>query len=235
MLRENVLQLDVVFPATRLHSWGFVVNANAASRMPLPVVLFTLAYLLPAIAISIATGNSEFVYYSVIMVILIGVVLIVHWQCQLSPGVQWCLAIWGAMHMGGGLIPIPESWPSNGPIHVLYSWWLIPKLLKYDHVVHAFGFGVTTIVCWEGLQAIIRKYDPHLQLRPTLGVLVICAAAAMGFGALNEVLEFVATLVLAKTNIGGYDNTGWDLVSNLGGATLAALLLRFTRSSRPIT
>jgi hypothetical protein len=206
------------------------VNAGSASNLktPLPVVLFTLAYLLPAIAISIATGNSEFVYYSVIMVILIGVVLMVHGQCGLSPAVQWCLAIWGAAHMGGGLVPIPDSWPANGPVRVLYSWWLIPNLLKYDHVVHAFGFGVTTFVCWQGLQAIARKYDPNLKLHPTPGVLVICAAAAMGFGALNEVLEFIATLILAKTNIGGYANTGWDLVSNLAGATVAAWLLRIT-------
>jgi hypothetical protein len=52
--------------------------------------------------------------------------------------------------------------------------------------------------------------------------MVLCAAAGLGFGALNEVVEFVATLLIPETNVGGYRNTGWDLVSNLIGATTAA-------------
>ena len=46
-----------------------------------------------------------------------------------------------------------------------------------------------------------------------------------GFGAINEVIEFVATLALPETNVGGYINTGWDLVANLVGATAAALII----------
>ena len=47
----------------------------------------------------------------------------------------------------------------------------------------------------------------------------------MGFGGLNEVIEFFLTLTLPETNIGGYINTGWDLVSNLVGATIACGLI----------
>ena len=47
----------------------------------------------------------------------------------------------------------------------------------------------------------------------------------MGFGGLNEVIEFFLTLTLPETNIGGYINTGWDLVSNLAGATVACSLI----------
>ncbi len=57
-------------------------------------------------------------------------------------------------------------------------------------------------------------------------MLVLVAAAGMGFGAMNEVVEFIATLTMPETNVGGYINTGWDLVSNLTGCTLAALLIR---------
>jgi hypothetical protein len=52
--------------------------------------------------------------------------------------------------MAGGLIAVPESWPINGEHRVLYSLWLIPDVLKYDHVVHAYGFGVTTLACSTG-------------------------------------------------------------------------------------
>jgi hypothetical protein len=45
----------------------------------------------------------------------------------------------------------------------------------------------------------------------------------MGFGAANEVVEFIASQMIAGTNVGGYINTGWDLVANSLGALLAAV------------
>jgi hypothetical protein len=57
-------------------------------------------------------------------------------------------------------------------------------------------------------------------------MLALCAAAGMGFGALNEVIEFIAVLTLPNTNVGGYENTGWDLVANLVGTIIAALVIR---------
>jgi hypothetical protein len=103
---------------------------------------------------------------------------------------------------------------------VLYDLWLIPARLKYDQLVHALGFAVTTWACWEALRRALSDR------RPRTGPLVLCAAAGMGFGALNEVVEFVAVLVLPETNVGGYESTGWDLVSNLVGSIAAALAIR---------
>ncbi len=181
---------------------------------------FTAAYLLAATIAALATGNTEFIFYIVVMFVLIGVVLAVHFRVGLSAGALWCLAIWGALHMAGGLVPVPESWPIDGEIRVLYSWWLIPGLLKYDHIVHAYGFGVTTWVCWQGLCGSVGP------LTPTAGRMILIAAAGLGFGALNEVVEFAATRV-TDTNVGGYENTGWDLVANTVGAATAAVWIYF--------
>lgn len=63
-------------------------------------------------------------------------------------------------------------------------------------------------------------------VEPTLGLLTLAAAAGMGFGALNEVIEFFMTLLVPETNVGGYINTGWDLVANLVGALIAVSLIR---------
>ena len=63
-------------------------------------------------------------------------------------------------------------------------------------------------------------------VRPSFGMLVLAMAGGMGFGALNEVIEFAATLLVPETNVGGYVNTGWDLVANLFGSTVAAVLIR---------
>ncbi|MFY7874520.1 MAG: hypothetical protein ACOVQM_03685, partial [Pirellula sp.] len=50
----------------------------------------------------------------------------------------------------------------------------------------------------------------------------------MGFGALNEVIEFIAVLTIPNTNVGGYENTGWDLVFNLIGCLTASIMIRMT-------
>lgn len=133
--------------------------------------------------------------------------------------------------MAGGLVTVPASWPVLGDSHVLYNWWLWPGVIKYDQVVHAYGFGLMTWICWQGLQRAFA--DRGVSVRPTFGLLTLCVAASMGFGAANEVVEFIATLTLPGTNVGGYINTGWDLVANSVGAIVAAILISMrARSSK---
>jgi hypothetical protein len=189
------------------------------------VVAFTLAYMAASVVAALAGGNREFVFYIVVTCVLLGAVTAVHRRVGFSRAVLWGLSLWGLAHMAGGLLPVPEAWPINGEHRVLYSLWLVPDRLKFDQVVHAYGFGVTTLACWEGLRGILKRAgDPRP--RPTLGNLTLCAAAAMGFCALNEVVEFAATLLVPQTNVGGYANTGWDLVANLAGAVLTAFAIR---------
>ncbi|MGD9645042.1 MAG: DUF2238 domain-containing protein [Pirellulales bacterium] len=188
------------------------------------IVGLTAVYVAAAAVGAIVTGNLEFVFYIAVMLVLIGLVGLVHWHVGLSTGLLAALSLWGLMHMAGGLVPVPESWPIDGKIRVLYSWWIIPGRLKYDQIVHAYGFGVTTCVAWEALRASIARrmeIEPR-RLMPTVPWLLLCAIAGMGFGALNEVVEFAATLLMAETNVGGYENTGWDLVSNGIGCAIAA-------------
>lgn len=197
-------------------------SASGAERV-WPVASFTLAYLGAATVLAFMRGNFEFLYYIVVMLLLIGAVGAVHRRVGLNGAVLWGLSVWGLAHMAGGLLVVPEGWPVNGENRVLYSLWILPGRLKYDHVVHAYGFGMTTWVCWQGLRAAAARYGAAV--RPTLGLMVLSAAAGMGFGALNELVEFVATLAVPETNVGGYLNTGWDLVANLFGASAAAALI----------
>lgn len=188
------------------------------------VAVFAAAYLAVAAVAAVATGNREFVFYIASMILIIVGIGWAHARIGFSAPVLWGLAAWGLLHMAGGLVPIPASWPAEGSIRVLYSWWLVPGVLKYDNVVHAFGFGMTTAACWEGLRAIAGAP----KLAPRFGRLLLCVMAAQGFGAANEIVEFAATLSLPETNVGGYVNTGWDLVSNLSGGIVAALIVRMT-------
>jgi len=190
----------------------FLTRGSAA------VLLIGLGYLVASALIARRAGNNEFLFYTVMTsVIGLGIVA-VHARVRFSTPLLAMLCLWGLLHMLGGLMPVPENWPIHGDQRVLYSWWLIPGKLKYDHVVHALGFGVTTWACWQALRIGL------IDRRPSIGNMVLCAAAGIGFGAFNEILEFIATL-MGPTNVGGYVNTAWDLVANFAGATVAAVLI----------
>jgi hypothetical protein len=198
-----------------------------------PVAAFTFAYLGVALIMALVRGNAEFLFYIGVMLVLIGVVWTVHRSVRLSSGALWGLSVWGLAHMAGGLLVVPQTWPVSAESRVLYTLWLIPGRLKYDQVVHAYGFGMTTWVCWQGLRAAISRRGGVVA--PTFGTLVLAAAGGLGFGALNEVVEFIATLLVPETNVGGYRNTGWDLVANLVGATVAVALIWLTARRSPDT
>ncbi len=191
-----------------------------------PVAAFTLGYIGLATVFAFRTQNWEFVFYIIVMLVLALLVASLHRRVNLSKGALWCLSIWGLLHMMGGLVPVPDDWLVSGDKHVLYSWWIIPNYFKYDQFVHSYGFGIATWVSWQTLHALLPKS------LPTAGVLTLCLLAGMGLGALNEIIEFVATLLIPNTNVGGYTNTGWDLIANMIGAIVAALVIYHFQEKR---
>jgi uncharacterized membrane protein YjdF len=184
-----------------------------------PVAIFTALYLLIATPYAVMQQNTEFLFYIGVVIILAGVIFALHRKVHLSRGVLWALSIWGLSHMLGGLLRIPAELTDNNS-GVLYSLWLIPGVLKYDNPVHAYGFAVATQVCWECLRTIKG-------IRPTAGVLTLCALGGMGLGSVNEIVEFTAVLMIPGTNVGGYINTGWDMVANAFGAIVTVLIIRY--------
>ncbi len=200
------------------------------------VAIFTAIYLAAAALTTLTEQNFEFVFYLVTMLLMIAAVYVVHCRIGISNGVLWGLSLWGLLHMIGGLVPIPDNWPQNtgpGVGGVVYNWWLIPDHLKYDQIIHAYGFAITTWLCWQALTSCVRTKEGE-PLHPTLGLMTLCAAAGMGFGALNEIIEFIATLTLPQTNVGGYINTGWDLVYNMIGSCIAAIIIYVTQGRTPL-
>jgi uncharacterized membrane protein YjdF len=189
------------------------------------LIAFSALYMLVSIVVATLQGNTEFVFYIVVMVVLITSLALVHKRVVFSSGVLWGMSFWGFLHMAGGLVHMPKALTQDGSQPVLYSWWIIPELLKYDQIVHSFGFGVTTWVCWQILRSNIEKQTGKTP-EPTFGLCLLSAAAGMGFGALNEVVEFIATMTIPETNVGGYINTGWDLVFNLLGCSVVAFIIR---------
>lgn len=182
------------------------------------VLVFTLAYLAAAGAGVVLTGNREFFVYLTVVAAVVGAVFTLHRRIRFSPALLWGLGVLGAAHMAGGLLPAPEEWPVEGR-RVLYNLWLVPDVLKFDQAVHFYGSAVGTCACWQWVRASAAL------TRPTAGAVTLSVLAGIGLGAINETVEFLTTRVVADTNVGGFENTGWDLVSNLIGAVTAGVLI----------
>ncbi len=187
----------------------------------MPLGLFVGLYMGIAASIAARQWNAEFLYYGVVMLVLIALVFWLDVRVRLATPLLWGLAIWGLVHMLGGTLRVPQAWVDPGTSGTLYNLRPYRSLPKYDQVVHAYGFFLTSLAAWRALRVASRG-----ALAPSPGVLTGIACIGMGLGAANEVIEFVATRLMPETNVGGFVNTGWDLVSNLVGSVVAAILIR---------
>ncbi len=186
------------------------------------LIAFTLAYTIPFTVYFLSQGNGEFIWYIIVVLVLMGLVLGTLPKSQLPRGIVWALSVWALLHLAGGSVRVGET--------VLYGLQLLPIyngggemiLLKYDQVVHAFGFGLSALAMLHFL----RRYESD---KDKIGVYIIAALAGMGLGVLNEIVEFVAVLLFPNNGVGGYVNTSLDLIFNTLGAAVAisvAWLLR---------
>jgi len=198
------------------------------------VVLFNTTYLTAAVFSAASRANYEFILYIGVVVVAILVVMRFYARYGLSITLLWLLSFWGFLHMAGGLVNVPLHWPTGGESKALYNLWIIEQRLKFDQLVHAYGFGVTVWLIWQVLQKTLAgKFNrPFQDIRPTAGLLFLCAIGSMGLGALNEIVEFIAMILVPETNVGGYLNTALDLVANLAGAFIAAILIHISSNRK---
>ncbi|MBK0400938.1 DUF2238 domain-containing protein [Limibaculum sp. M0105] len=189
------------------------------------VIAFNLGYLALFTTHFLARGNAEFLWYIVTMAVLMGLVWWLSRRVLLPVPLMWALSLWGFAHMAGGGVPVGET--------VLYGVTLVPlvadgdlTLLRYDQVVHAYGFAVTAWLVWRLAIGTVPA------MRGTRTVLVLAALSSMGLGATNEIVEFAAVVALPQTGVGGYYNTALDLVFNAMGAVLAVLAIAAVERNR---
>lgn len=146
--------------------------------------------------------------YAVFVLAAMLVVASVHARTPLSRPVLWCLAAWGIAHMAGGVVLFDSG-------AVLYNVDLGLGPVRFDRLVHALGFGAATFAAHE---VMVARVGPARALIPA-SILM-----GLGFGAINETVEFVMSQLI-ETNVGGFTNTGWDLVANVVGCVTAGVLL----------
>jgi len=188
------------------------------------LLIITLAYMGAGALFFTREGNGEFIWYIATMLVILAFVVLTIGKSNLSTWLLSLLSLWGLLHFLGGGLAVGSG--------VLYSYVIFPiwlngdfTVLRYDQVVHFYGFGLVALIIFYLLQrstALPQKW---------IGVLAIFTA--MGFGALNELIEFLAVLTVLETGVGGYYNTGLDIVANALGAICAALIAPYLFEKQP--
>jgi predicted membrane protein DUF2238 len=164
-----------------------------------------------------ATGAPSTVgYASSVLVIAAGMAWLR--RAVLPDALAFALAIAAILDLAGGLINVGQNVLYNASIGP-YSQALGTHYLQYDHFVHAYVSFVVAFACW------IMLARPHAPAEHRRELVILAVGTALGFGALNEMIEFIATLAHSGAHTGGYWNTGWDLISNFIGAGAAGIVI----------
>lgn len=175
------------------------------------------AYYVGLLALGFATGQDQAIFYLLFIAAGAIVVAVLYGRSPLSALVLWGLAAWGCAHMAGGLVEIGGR--------VVYEHSLGAGELRFDKLVHFVGFGFATLAAFEVLRA---RVAPDA---PARSVAIVAWFVGVGLGGLNETVEFLITRLPAESHVGGFSNTGWDLVANaLGAALAAAVAIRLDRA-----
>ena len=169
----------------------------------------------------VARGDHRVWPYLTVVLVCTAIVAVADGPVGFSDTALWLLVLTGSLHLCGGLLPDPGS---NG---VLYETWLVPEVLRFDQVVHFIGSVAATVCSWQllGTWLDLGRTPPRTQA-------FVAALAGLGKGAFNEVFEFLVAVRLPGAHVGGFENTGWDLVFDTGGVVAAACVLVWSCAAR---
>lgn len=184
----------------------------------LPIILFASLYVIVFVTIFILQGNVEFIFYVGMLLVFAGLLTYSYIKgVKYSNTTLWLLAVWGFLHLLGG-VEISQ----NKVIYDIILFDLVGEpynIFKYDQLIHAYGFGSATFFAYDLLKTnLANEFSKK-------SIIFIILFVSMGLGALNELIEFVATINIETVNVGGYVNTSLDLVFNLLGASLASIII----------
>jgi len=184
------------------------------------IFIASLAYTMLFGVYFLVSGNSEFFWYVLLLLVIIATIYRTLPLTRFTPAMQLALSFWGLFHMMGGGLQI------NG--EPLYRLVILPLFLdgemsffRFDQWVHFYGSVVGTIAVFFLLTS-----GANSSRRGRRTLFVTCLAG-LGIGAFNETVEFIAFIYLPYTTVGDYTNTGLDLIFNAIGVITAISLLYF--------
>ena len=190
---------------------------------------YTLSFFLAGLLtlLTLLFQNYEFLLYAITVILLVAVLYQTDRYFRFERLGLWLFNTWLILHTLGGLASF-----RGVRFYDLVLLDLVGApydILKYDQLVHFYCYVVIAILMWSVVQK-IAKTDASLAV-----VSVVTILAASSLGAVNEIIEFLAVVLLDTDGVGGYTNTAIDLVANLLGAIAGTAFMYARRESRIIS
>lgn len=183
-----------------------------------PILIINICAILLFTIFFVSRQNYEFLMYVGVIVFFLLLIVSTNHIINYPQIVLWGLTIWAILHMSGGSLYVGER-----RLYELMLMQLVGEpyyIFKYDQFVHIIGFGVATLAMYYLLKPLLKgDHNKWISLS------IIVVMAGLGVGALNEIIEFMATVVMPQTGVGGYINTSLDLVADLIGAMGAIVVI----------
>jgi uncharacterized membrane protein YjdF len=197
------------------------MNLKFLKKGQLPILIFMIISLLFFTIIYLKRQNYEFIIYIGVIIFFFLLILYTNNKINYNLASLWGLSIWSLMHMSGGYFTI-----GNTRLYeiIIINMSKTYPIFKYDQLVHIIGFCVATLILYDILKPLLI---PNLNKNISLSIIIVMAG--LGIGALNEIIEFFAVVILPKTGVGGYINTSLDLVSDLIGSLLALIIIKIQK------
>ena len=187
-----------------------------------PILLSNIICLAFFTALFFSRKNYEFLMYIGVIIIFLLLIVATNSKVQYPNEILWGLTTWALLHMAGGGLYIKGT--------KLYEIILLPisgtyGIFRYDQLVHIVGFGVATLLMYHLIKPLLSG-SPN----KWTALSIVIVMAGLGVGALNEIIEFLATVCVPETGVGGYINTSLDLVADLIGAIIAMIFIKISEN-----
>ncbi|MFA6255062.1 MAG: hypothetical protein WC675_03445 [Patescibacteria group bacterium] len=180
------------------------------------ILIFTVAYLIAFTVNAIIWANFEFLYYTVLMVVIIYLVITLTKKLHLGFFILFNLSILGFLHLLGGNFYL-------GSVR-LYDFYLISGIIRYDNFIHTYATFIATLTLYSLLFDFV---DERIRQNYPIFALIL-VLMAIGLGAINELVELFAVVAFGVAEkVGGYFNNALDLLFNTIGAILATVVIHF--------
>ncbi|MBW2969577.1 DUF2238 domain-containing protein [Candidatus Woesearchaeota archaeon] len=181
------------------------------------VALLMTVVLIVSTVIFWQAKNIEFIYYNILFFIML--VFIVCTQRRLHLGIPVLIgfSVLFIMHLSGGLVVIGNT--------RLYD--MVFKFLPFDKI-HHFVLGLVFSFLTVSLFVDVKKW--RHKKRALFFFFVVLAA--LGFGAVVEIMEFVGVMFLGSPGVGDYANNAADLVADLFGAAAGAVIMMLMNNDK---
>ena len=180
---------------------------------------YSLSFFLAALLtlLTLIFQNYEFLIYAITVIGLVALIYKTDRFFNFEKLGIWLFNVWLILHILGGLASYQGI-----RYYDLILLDLVGEpyhILKYDQFVHFYCYIVISILMWSVVQKITQSNANRIV------VCVVNILAASSLGAINEIIEFLAVVLLNSSGVGGYTNTAIDLVANLLGAIVGTVFM----------